>query len=190
MFELRNPNGFRDADAARLGVAGLLSLLLHAAALSGGSLIHWRPSPQRPAGEPLRATLVSMSLPPPPVLLAPVSPPPAADAKPEVERQARPKPSASPSRRGFTATDLARLALQQIARQPFYPEAAIAQGLEGEAVVRLFLDESGDAVAARLESSSGHALLDDAAVHAARAVRSLPVGSASEVSLPVRFRLR
>lgn len=82
------------------------------------------------------------------------------------------------------------MALQQIAERPFYPEEAITLGLEGEALVRLFLDESGNAITARLEHSSGHAILDEAAVRAARTVHSLPAGTPTEILLPVRFRLR
>ena len=54
----------------------------------------------------------------------------------------------------------------------------------------LFLDPAGNVIAARLESSSGHALLDDAAVRAARGLRSLPDSAPREALLPVRFRLR
>jgi protein TonB len=187
MFELRNPIVSRNADALRLAVAGTVSLLFHAVVLGGGNLIHRHSSPEHPAPEPLQATLVPPSLPPPPALIAPEPPP--VEAKPEPKPEPKPRPP-QPARPGFTATDVARMALQQIARQPFYPEEAIARGLQGEAVVRLFLDESGNAIAARLESSSGHAILDDAAVRAARAVHSLPAGSPTEIVLPVRFRLR
>ncbi len=86
--------------------------------------------------------------------------------------------------------DAARKAGEQIARELFYPPEAIERGLEGEAVVLLFLDEAGNAIAARIESSSGHALLDQAAVKAARTIRSLPGSAPREALLPVRFRLR
>lgn len=88
------------------------------------------------------------------------------------------------------AGEAARTAGEQVARQLFYPPDAIARGLEGEALVLLFLDEGGNAVAARIESSSGHALLDEAAVRAARTIRSLPASAPREAVLPVRFRLR
>ena len=77
-----------------------------------------------------------------------------------------------------------------MSRALLYPREAIEQGIEGEATVLLFLDESGNAIAARLEASSGHALLDDAAVRAARTLRGLPSGAPREALLPVRFRLR
>jgi periplasmic protein TonB len=85
--------------------------------------------------------------------------------------------------------DAARQANAQMARELLYPPEAIARGLEGEVLVLLFLDASGNAIAARLETSSGHALLDDAAVRAARTLRALPDSAPREVLLPVRFRL-
>ena len=82
------------------------------------------------------------------------------------------------------------MAMEQLKRELPYPPEAIARGLEGEAVVLLFLDASGNALAARLEASSGHAMLDEAAVRAVRTLRSLPDSAPREVLLPVRFRLR
>jgi hypothetical protein len=63
-------------------------------------------------------------------------------------------------------------------------------GGEDEALVLLFPDAAGNAVAARPETSSGHALLDAAAVRAARTLRSLPDSAPSAALLPVHFRLR
>jgi protein TonB len=88
------------------------------------------------------------------------------------------------------AGEAARSAHTQLSRALLYPREAIEQGIEGEATVLLFLDESGNAIAARLEASSGHALLDDAAVRAARTLRALPGNAPREALLPVRFRLR
>ena len=81
-------------------------------------------------------------------------------------------------------------AVEQLRRALPYPPEAVERGLQGEALVLLFLDASGNAIAARLEASSGHALLDDAALRAARTLRSLPDSAPREVLLPVRFRLR
>jgi len=88
------------------------------------------------------------------------------------------------------AGEAARKAGEQIARELYYPPEAIERGLEGEALVLLFLDESGNAIAARIEASSGHALLDAAAVRAARTLRAMPASTPREAVLPVRFRLR
>ena len=107
-------------------------------------------------------------------------------------QKSQPHPSAArpPVAAQRLSGEAARSARRQIADALLYPREAIEQGIEGEATVLLFLDEAGDAIAARLEASSGHALLDDAAVRAARGLRSLPTGAPREALLPVRFRLR
>jgi len=71
----------------------------------------------------------------------------------------------------------------------FYPEAAIQQGLEGNVLVLLLVDEHGEVVAARVEQSSGHPLLDDAAVRAVRRLRALPGDVPIESLLSVSFSL-
>jgi len=128
----------------------------------------------------------------PPLLLPKAAPRHPIAAKPvatarQSSESTSPAPNGPPQR---LAGEAARQAMQQLARELFYPPAAIERGLEGEALVLLFLDASGNAIAARLESSSGHALLDDAAVKAARTLRSLPDTAPREALLPVRFRLR
>lgn len=144
--------------------------------------------PEAPA--PLEVNLTPPE--PPPPLVAPEPP------VPEVPAQAvqsapsaptpmplEPKPTALPG----SVAAITQAASRQIAQYLFYPPEAIAMGLQGEATVRVYLDERGDAIAARLERSSGYPLLDDAAVRAAQAVRSMPDGAARELLLPVRFRL-
>jgi len=79
---------------------------------------------------------------------------------------------------------------KQHERNEFYPAEAIAQGIEGEALVLLILDTGGQVSAARIEQSSGYRILDDAALRAVRALRSLPADAPRETLLPVRFRLR
>ena len=98
-------------------------------------------------------------------------------------------PGVSPDARALSG-EAARKAGEQIAQQLFYPPEAIERGLQGETLVLLFLDEAGNAIAARIEASSGHPLLDEAAVRAARTLRSLPANSPREAIVPVRFRLR
>jgi len=97
---------------------------------------------------------------------------------------------AAPAGARVLSGEAARKAGEQVAKELFYPPEAIERGLEGEALVLLFLDESGNAIAARIEASSGHAILDAAAVRAARTVKSLPSSAPREALLPVRFRLR
>ncbi len=84
----------------------------------------------------------------------------------------------------------ASVVAEQLQRELPYPPEAIERGLQGEALVLLFLDAAGNAIAARIEASSGHSLLDDAALRAARSLRALPGSAPREVLLPVRFQLR
>jgi periplasmic protein TonB len=120
------------------------------------------------------------------------TPPKVVDAAP---KEAAPRlvraspPERAPGGVQMLSGEAARKAAEQVARELLYPAEAIARGQEGEALVLLFLDEAGNAIAARVESSSGHALLDAAAVRAARTLRSLPGSAPREALLPVRFRL-
>lgn len=194
-----------NAPNASFGRALLLSLLLHAALFLAGA--RWNmDEPRRsvPPPPPLEATLV------PPETGAPAQPPlvlpepaPAEQERSAARRLAarhldserspgRKVPGSRPAPQDAPASAAAApgAASAQVARNLLYPPDAIARGLEGEALVLLFLDESGNALAARLERSSGHPILDEAAIRAATTVRSLPHGSPREVLLPVRFRLR
>lgn len=77
----------------------------------------------------------------------------------------------------------------QHAQGLFYPEAARSQGIEGQVVVLMLVDVTGAVAAARVEESSGHTVLDDAALRAVRQLRSLPADTPREMLLPVSFRL-
>ena len=71
----------------------------------------------------------------------------------------------------------------------FYPPEAIAQNLEGVVEVMIFLNENGTVLTARVETSSGFPLLDEAALKVARALKTLPLGAPEEILLPILFRL-
>lgn len=71
----------------------------------------------------------------------------------------------------------------------FYPPEAIEQELEGEVTLRLLLDASGRVIDAAVMSGSGHAVLDQAALDAARQIGRIDAGGAPELLLPVQFRL-
>jgi len=181
-----------------LGKALALSVLLHALLFAVGG---WLDLPARRAvaapAAPLDVTLrfpEAIARPPPLVLgdAQPAAPrlPPHPPPVP-VARAAIASRSASSAETGPTlAGEAARLANLQLAKELLYPAEAIARGLEGQVLVLLFLDASGNAIAARLEASSGYALLDDAALRAARTLRALPDSAPREALLPVRFRLR
>ena len=57
-------------------------------------------------------------------------------------------------------------------------------------MVLLVIDENGNVVATRIEQSSGHPILDEAALRAARTLKSLPADAPQQSVLPIRFRLR
>lgn len=171
-----------------------VSLLVHALALYGP------PAPTTsspPATPPLQA-----SLRPPPAALA--SPEFIVPAAPEESAETAEKPVTAPAptekprksavdRKNAPKTWTEAIRDQFAAQQRaglFYPPAAIRQGLEGEALVLLLIDTQGTVVAARIETSSGHALLDEAALQAVRRLRTLPADAPQETLLPVRFRLR
>jgi protein TonB len=133
---------------------------------------------------------------------APAPPPPEPPPPPKKAAE-KPKPPAKPAQaparfrepasfNGYPVLQgsAAQAAFSQLSRQPLYPAEAIAQGLEGEVLLLLFLDGAGNVMAARVERSSGYAVLDQAAVTSARRLKALPEGAPREAVLPVRFRLQ
>jgi len=174
----------------RLTLALALSLLLHLAPYLGALL-------ERPP----------MPAPPPPAMQAELRMAPSLPAQAPLELP-KPLPAPLPAAAPAKATPPAKKVLtaptgkrswqdeirqqfrKQHERNEFYPAEAIAQGIEGEALLLLILDSSGQVSAARIEQSSGYRILDDAALRAVRALRSLPADAPRETLLPVRFRLR
>jgi protein TonB len=81
-------------------------------------------------------------------------------------------------------------ALAALADKLLYPPEAIRQGLQGETVVLVDIGAGGQIMSAVVASTSGHPILDQAAVKAVRQVGSLsPVLAGRSILLPVRFRL-
>ena len=97
--------------------------------------------------------------------------------------------TSAPSSEHWTSTVRRHLG-QLDKRGLFYPREAIARGEEGDVLVLMVLDEAGKVRAARIEGSSGHPLLDRAALNAVQSLSSLPDNAPRELVLPVRFRLR
>jgi len=174
-----------------------VSLFLHVVAFTFLSwLLATAPQKMRPLAAALSVKLEERAPPPAPApaLILPQEKPAAAPAQRQPPRRVERRESAPVAPATTTVKMLsgeaARVANAQVARELAYPPEAIARGLEGETLVLLFLDETGNAIAARIESSSGHAILDEAAVRAARTLRSLPASAPREALVPVRFRLR
>ena len=160
---MANPHFLTTSNEYRLLLALAASLLLHVLPFVAPLITESRPPPALP---PITVTLRE---PPPP--------------KPEK----REKPAVAAK----TWTQAVRQHLQKLdASGQFYPQEAIARGLEGEVLVLIVISGDGQVTAARVEQGSGHRILDDAALRAVRSLRSLPADAPREALLPVRFRLR
>ena len=77
---------------------------------------------------------------------------------------------------------------------PPYPYLARRRGQEGRVVLLVQVSAAGDALAVRLRDSSGHRLLDQAALEAVKAWRFIPASRlgrpvAGSVAVPVSFKL-
>ncbi|HEY7607946.1 MAG TPA: TonB family protein [Alphaproteobacteria bacterium] len=77
---------------------------------------------------------------------------------------------------------------------PRYPETARARGWEGLVLLSVRVAANGQAASVSISQSSGHGLLDDAAVDAVRrwrfeAARRAGVPIAGTATVPIRFRL-
>ena len=172
----------------RLFAALALSTLLHLLAVVPGLLPQAASAPPPPP--PIQAELrppppVATIAPPPPLTLPEPAPQAAAPASKSLPATRRP-PNAPQ-----TWTQAVRQQLQKLdAAGQFYPTEAIARGLEGEVQVLLVIDENGQVAATRLEQGSGHAILDEAALRAARSLKSLPADAPRQTVLPIRFRLK
>jgi len=70
----------------------------------------------------------------------------------------------------------------------FYPPEAVARGIEGETILILRYAADGRLLDARIARSSGHAILDQAALRAVRATPRIADGP-REVLFPVTFAL-
>lgn len=172
----------------RLFAALALSLALH--------LLPLLPEVNFGQKSPSTAAPLSAELRPPPT---PASAPPltlperpAGDQTEKNSRPPLPKPAekaATPAPKTWTQAVREHLGKLDSAGQ-FYPAEAIARGFEGEVLVLLVIDETGQVSAARVEQGSGHAILDEAALRAVRSLHSLPADAPRQVALPVRFRLK
>ncbi len=108
---------------------------------------------------------------------SPRTPPPA--APPPAPPAARaPPPAAGPVRAA---------PLVPIYHPTYYPREARRLRLEGRAEVEVLVSAAGLVVRATLYASSGHGILDDAALTTARRWRFRPPGRLRRVVIPLRF---
>lgn len=161
----------------RLYLALLSSLALHTALIVAPT---WLAAKQRP---PVKASIEARLLPPEkPVATAEAVSTEAASIDPV---EIRPRLAASSALQRSSL----RRAQSALSEHLFYPPEAVARGLEGEVVLLLVLADNGRLVSADIARSSGHALLDQAALDAARRIGALP-GNPRQTLFPVSFRLR
>lgn len=197
---MRRPAGWRHCQAARMERAvGLVSVIaLHALVLWG--LWQHRPIPTPTETATLFVNVVAPPTPermeqpkrPPPKRkpiekprprpdfaplvaetpsIAPadhVAPPPPPQPAPRIEAPPTPLPP-DPVALG---TELAVACPERTA--PAYPAVSRRSGEEGTVVLRVELDETGRVAAAHVQSSSGHARLDEAALKAVKTWRCSP----------------
>lgn len=183
----------------RIFFSCLLSLGIHLLLLLSSILLLHKPErpPRPPLQSALRATLQAKTT-QAPSTASPVPYAPArkfdtlANAKTPPTKTTQP-PSQHPSPRLARTKKLQGIALQHaqtaLSKHLFYPAAAIAQGLEGDVVLLLTLDSAGQMQSVDIAKSSGHALLDEAAMDAAQHIDALP-GNTRQTLLPVSFRLQ
>lgn len=96
---------------------------------------------------------------------------------------------------GLALSLAAHGALVGLLTKPRYPEAALAAGIEGTALVRAYVGADGWVGAAEVSRSSGNPVLDRTALEAIRAARFDPARRGGDpvatwVEVPVPFRLK
>ncbi|QKS29049.1 MAG: Protein TonB [Accumulibacter sp.] len=163
-----------------------ISLLLHAAVL-WWNVVEFRPPPT----PRLQAWLPPLTRAGPasdePLLKNTLSSEPSPTA-------ATPPPRPATAAAAATARTVARrqieAAQRRLSQHLYYPPEAVARGIEGEVRVLLRLADDGSIVDVQIAASSGHAILDQAAVKAAYAMGRANWAQSRELILPVIFRLQ
>ena len=167
-------------------------------------------APSEPVPQPIAE---KPSLPPPPHPPPPRPKPqqtsPTATAQPPVPSTSAPEPSvsgtatpqatitdavAAPPVNTAPQTDSAYVGrlLAWLERFKEYPRAARLRRMEGQVVVRLSILADGRVAAATVATSSGHSVLDSAALDTVRRANPLPApdGGPVELLVPIVFELR
>lgn len=175
--------------SSRLVRALGLSLLAHVAVLAANGRPGATPAVLA-AFEPIEVVLAG----------APARPRPAAPATAPAPQSGSPELPATGTSESFAPADDSPLveARADVAAldnpKPPYPLAARRAGLEGRVLLSVHVRADGSCAEVRLRQSSGHALLDDAALTTVRRWRFLPARRGdtpveSWVDVPVSFRL-
>ena len=135
------------------------------------------PVPEVPPEEPLlKNTFEAQETTEPPALPAPPPPPPQVTPP-------KPQPKAVAKRE-------IQAAQRKLSQHLFYPTEAVERGIEGEVRLILKLNADGGVDEVDIAASSGHAILDNAAIKAACAMGKLTGATSRELILPVIFQLQ
>lgn len=110
---------------------------------------------------------------------------------PSVKTEA--KTTAAAPAAGAKATRVKAAPDPKFCKKPAFPRRAAERGLKGTVLLRIDLDEFGVPIHVLVSKSSGHEILDDAALAAVRRWRFLPARDdgravASTVLLPIEFK--
>lgn len=142
------------------------------------------PPPLRSANSPRKTT--------PPANLPPV----AAEPVPADANQPSQASQAQPASRRADGTEAEPVPRALFNPPPEYPAAALQARIEGRVVVRVSLTEAGKVATVAVQTSSGHAALDAAALAAVRKWRFEPTTDARGtavrsrvLAVPVRFQI-
>jgi protein TonB len=139
--------------------------------------------------------------PPPPALQALLRPPierPVEPVEPLLKntidsetapRAEKPLPAPESKARGSQKREV-QSAQRKLSQHLFYPAEAVSRGIEGDVRLLVRLDAAGAIIDVSVAATSGHAILDNAAIRAAYAMGKLGAGEARELIVPVIFRLQ
>ena len=140
--------------------------------------------------------------PPPPALQALLRLPPKPEAVPaepllkntldneEAPRVAKVPPAVQQEKPGNMLRRDVQVAQKKLSKTQFYPPQAVEQGIEGDVRLILKLSADGTVDDVSIAASSGHPILDNAAIKAAYAMGKLTGVTSRELILPVIFRLQ
>ncbi len=142
--------------------------------------------------------------PPPPTLLATLRLPPGPEAAaadpllkntidaeeaPQVVAPARITPAPTQATPRAAARREAQKMQRKLSKLLFYPPEAVARGIEGDVWLLLKLSPDGEIIDVGIATSSGHTILDNAAIKAAYAMGKQTGATARELIVPAYFRL-
>lgn len=170
----------------RLTLALALSLALHGSLLLPDAFQRLSAAPPRPA---LQAFL---RLPP-----RPEAPPDDPVLKNTLDSekvtptvQPQPTEKSAKTTHPATAKQAVKVAQKKLSQHLYYPPEAVKRGIEGEVRLLITLTADGRIADINVAATSGHPILDNAALKAAYAMGSLSGTEARELILPVIFRLQ